>query len=241
MESKSRNRWFWTITIANAVVCVLLIGLIYLVLTALAAFAAGVTTWPVFLLFGIGFILALISLPLTRLVTAKGEKRLGYVLNGGSLLIYLAVLVSMAGIWLNTTRRLFLIPAGFQGDLYIVHAPDHDQKTSKNYFRTTYLFSSDGVLKTSDPEPSSFSDEYAYIYPDGHKQRLDDAGPGTLQDTPENRANKNEVVTYFPRSMNANGSNDCSMEEISIGTRAFLLSRHSESPIPDKTYPGICH
>lgn len=237
---QSRNKWFWTITAANVTVCLLMVGFIYLILTALAAFAAGVTTWPLFVLFGIGLVLAAVSLPLTRSVPAKRMRWLGYVLNGGPLLIYLATLVIGATVWLHMTRRLFLVPAGFQGDLYLVHDANHGQKAREGYLRTTYSFPSDGVLETRDPAPTAFSDEYEYIYPDGHVQKLNDAGPGTLQDTPENRANAREVVTYFGRT-SSNGPNDCSIEEISIGTRSFLLSRHNEGPPPDKTHSGICH
>jgi hypothetical protein len=236
-----RNRWFWAITAANVVVCLLLIVFIYFILIALAAFAAGVTTWPLFVLFAMGSVLTAISLLLARSVPTKRKRRLGYVVNGGPLLIYCAVLVIGASIWLHTTRRLFLVPAGFQGNLYVVHALDHGQRVRKNYHRTTYLFSNDGVLETKDPAPTAFSDEYAYVYPDGHLQKLGDAGPGTLPDTPENRANTTEVVTYFGRSLTPSGPNDCAMEEISIGTRSFLLSRRFEGPTPDKTHPGICH
>ena len=241
MAAQFRKGWFWSIKAANVAVCALLIGFIYLILAAFAAFAARVTTWPIYLLFGTGVVLAVISWPLTISVPTKRTRWIGYLLNGGSTLIYLAVLVVGVSIWLNMTRRLFLIPSGFQGDLYVVHSPHRLQNAHKSYLRTTYLFSSDGVLKTDDPEPTAFSDEYAYLYPDGHRQTLRDAGPGTLPDTPENRANTKEVVTYFPRSLTAQRPDDCPMEEISIGTRAFLLSKRFESPTPDKTHPGICH
>ncbi|NYF90648.1 hypothetical protein RBB79_13640 [Tunturiibacter empetritectus] len=236
-----RNRWFWAITAANVVVCVLLIVFIYFILIALGAFAAGVTTWPLFVLFATGSVLTAISLPLTRSVPTKRKRRLGYALNGCTLVIYCALLCTGVSIWLHTTRRLFLVPAGFQGDLYVVHALDHGQKVHKNYLRTTYLFSNDGVLETQDPAPTAFSDEYAYVYPDGHLKKIGDAGPSTLPDTPENRANTTEVVTYFARSLTPIGPNDCAMEEISIGTRSFLLSRRFDGPAPDKTHPGICH
>jgi hypothetical protein len=241
MAAQFRKRWFWSITAANVAVCALLIGFIYLILAALAAFAAGVTTWPIYLLFGTGVVLAIVSWPLTRSAPRQRIRWLGYSLNGVPALIYLAVLVVGTSIWLSSTRRLFLIPVGFQGDLYVVHSPHRLQNAHKSYLRTTYLFSSDGVLKTDDPEPTTFSDEYAYLYPDGHRQTLRDAGPGTLPDTPENRANTKEVVTYFPRSLTAQGPDDCPMEAISIGTRAFLLSRRVEGATPDKTHPGICH
>jgi hypothetical protein len=220
-----------------------MIGVIYLILAALSGFAAGVDLWPFLVLFGLlgtGLLLAIVSLPLTRSISTIRKRWLGYVLNGGSLLIYLAVLTTGVSIWLHTTRRHFLVPAGFQGDLYLVHKPAHLSDAHKSHWRTIYRYPTDGILETYDPAPSSFSDEYEYIYPDGHTQKLKDAGPGTLQDTPESRTNTREVVTYFAR-YSSGGPNQCSMEEISIGTRAFLLSRHTASPSPEQIHPGICH
>jgi hypothetical protein len=198
-STRYRGKWFWTITAANTAVCVLLIGLLYLMLSALAAFAAGVEARPVFVLFGVGVLLTAISWPLTRAVPTRPKRWVGYGLNGGAFLVYLMLFVAAAGIWIHVTRRLFLVPAGFQGTLYLVHDSNQRQGERKSFRRTRYLFPSDGVLETPDPAPTSFSDEYRYIYPDGHTQKLSDAGPGTLQDTPENRADMTEVVTYFGR------------------------------------------
>ena len=237
--ARPSNKWFWIITAANVTVCVLLLLFIYAVLRVLGAFAAGVEMWPLYMLFGVGILLTAASWPLTRSVSAKRTRQFGCALKAGPVLVYSTVLFVSASIWLNTTKSLFLVPAGFQGDLYIVHT-DHNRKQSKRYLRTTYRFSNDGVLATPDPEPTLFSDKYAYVYPDGHLQWLHDAGPGTLPDTAENRANTTEVVTYFPRTSTPIGPNACSMEEISIGTRAFLLSRRDERPTPDKAHPGIC-
>jgi hypothetical protein len=117
--------------------------------------------------------------------------------------------------------------------------PTHKERTS--FRRTTYLFPNDGVLETANPAPTAFSDEYRYLYPDGHTQKLNDAGSGTLQDTPENRSNMTEVVTYFGRISQPNGPNECYVEEISIGTKAFLLTKRPVPQPPNITHPGICH
>jgi len=84
------------------------------------------------------------------------------------------------------------------------------------------------------------SDHYRYIYPDGHTLDIKDAGPGTLQATPENRSNKTEVVIFFGRTLQPIGPKDCFVEEISIGTQAFLLTKRSVEQPPVVTHPGIC-
>jgi hypothetical protein len=106
--------------------------------------------------------------------------------------------------------------------------------------RTTYRFPVSGILFTQDPPPAGlFSDRYEYIYPDGHLQKLGDAAPGTLQDNPESHAHKTEVVTYFRRGDSPKSPTDCVIEEISVGTRAFLLGRRDKQPAP-LPRPKIC-
>lgn len=238
-QEASRIRWFWAITAANVLICVLLIAVIFAILNVLAAFAAGVTEWPAAVLLGVGFVLAVISWPLTRKIPSKRKRWRGYALNGGAFAVYALVLVTVTGMWLHATRRRFLVPAGFQGELFLVHAPKQGEKGRKGLFRTTYQFPNSGVLITQDPAPAGlFSDQYEYSYQDGHRQKLRDAGPGTLPDTTENRGNTREVVTYNPRDTSPRRATDCSIEEISVGTRAFLLSRRSETPMPELP---ICH
>jgi len=177
---------------------------------------------------------------MVRSASSKRKRWLGYALNGGALTVYTLVLAAVATIWLHTTRRRFLIPAGFQGELILVHTPNHGERGRKGLLRTTYRFPGSGILITQDPPPAgSFSDRYEYIFPDGHVQRLRDAGPGTLQDGPGNRAKKGEVVTYFPRGDSSKSPTDCSIEEISVGTRAFLLGRRDNQPAP-LARPAIC-
>ena len=175
-----------------------------------------------------------------RSAPSKRTRWLGYALNGNALAVYALVLATIATIWLYTTRRRFLIPAGFQGELILVHTPNRGERGRKGLLRTTYRFPVSGILFTQDPLPAGlFSDRYEYVYPDGHRQKLGDAGPGTLQDIPGNAANKTEVVTYFPRGDLPRSRTDCSFEEISVGTRAFLLRRRDKQPAP-LPRPAIC-
>jgi hypothetical protein len=242
-STRFKSGWFWSITVANATVFVLLIALLYSILSALAAFASGLASWSLLLLAGLpvlGAVLSVASWPLTRAAPKRLNRCLGYCVNGGALLIYVTLFTGAGVIWLQTTHRTFLVPAGFQGELYVVHESRPTQRARYSFRRTTYRFPSDGILETSDPAPNIFSDEYRYLYPDGHTQKLKDAGPGTLQDTPENRANMTEIVTYFARMSPPTGPNSCYLEEISIGTRAFLLTKRPTPQPPSVTHPGIC-
>lgn len=227
-------------TVSNAVVCLLLVGAIWAILQALGAFAAGVNDFPAIVLLGLGIILTISSWPLAKSVSSRRKRFSGHAFNGVACLLYLVVLWCAGTMWLHVTRRLFLVPAGYQGELYVVHDSPEGKQARLGLKRTEYRFPADGVLRTTDPAPQAFSDEYKYIYPDGRLQNIKDAGPGTLQNTPENRANTKEVVTYFGRSSPRTASYACDVEEISIGTRPFLLADRSIHRDPSITHPEMC-
>jgi hypothetical protein len=238
--NKVGSKWFWALTGINVIAFLMFLLLIYAALRALAAFAAGIEETPIFALFGAGFVLSIASLLTTRTKRFLRRRRVAYFVNGAVFSVYGLMLVAVAGIWFSTTRRLFLVPSGFQGDLYVVHARNA-HGAAWSFLRKTYRFDRDGTLYTTDPAPRGFSDEYRYVFPDGHTKKLGDAGPGTLPDNAKNRADVGDVVTYFDRSLIPSGPYGCFIEEISIGTRAFLLSRPSRLPSLEQIHPGSCH
>src|SRR5580692_6567848 len=123
-RNQYRGKWFWTITVANATVCVLVLSLLYAILSVLAAFAAGIESWPLVTLaslLALGFALSVVSYPMAKQAPQRLKRWLGYGVNDGALLVYLTLVAGVAVIWLQTARRLFLVPAGFQGELYLVH------------------------------------------------------------------------------------------------------------------------
>ena len=238
MPRRAVNIWFWVATVANLIVAAFLLVLVYAFLL-LAGIAAGIEAWPYYATLASGFVLSMVAWILGQQLPGK-TRRFGLILNGGVSLICLAVLVAGISLWLHATRRSFRVPAGFQGDLYLVHDPWHGAHVTRGLWKTTYTFPMDGVLVVSDPAPSSSRDEYEYFYPDGNTLTIHDAGPGTLPDTPENRQNTKEVVTYFGRTLSYGGMEECPVEEITIGTRAFILARKVESPSPFDVHPGLC-
>lgn len=236
---QGHSKIFWFATAGNLLVCGLLVAFTYLILE-LMGIAAGVETWPLWTCLAVGLPLTVICWKLAKGLGSARKRFWGYVLNGGTLLVYSLFVVSVVSLWFHTTRRTFLVPAGFQGELFVVHDPKSPGRGEKNLMRMVYRFPKDGVLVVSDPAPTFFSDRYEYLYSGSHTLDIADAGPGTLPDTAENRANKKEIVTYNGRTSYSGDHPQCPVEEISIGTRAFLLARQSESASPFITHPQIC-
>jgi len=237
--AQEHRRIFWIAIAGNLLACGSLLAFVYLTLL-LMRIAAGVETWPLWTCLGIGFLLTGICWKLAKGLGSARHRFWGCLLNTGALAVYSLFVVSIATLWFHTTRRLFLVPAGFQGDLFVVHDPTSSGKGHRHHLRTVYRFPNDGVIVVSDPAPSFFSDRYEYLYSDGHTIEIADAGPGTLPNTAENRANTREVVTYFGRTIYSGEHPQCPVEEISIGTRAFLLAQRTESPLPFVTLSKLC-
>ena len=228
-------RW---LTGANLGVLTLLAIYIFAVLRA---FAAGVETWPAYVLLPIGVVITILATCSSLMQPRWQAKWVSLLTNGLVSAFYLAIFLGLGLLHLHATRRLFLVPANFEGDLYVIHSPSKGPGASWHWRQITYRFPSTGLLQTTDPQPSFFSDTYRLIYPDGHRVSVPDAGPGTLQDTPENRADNIRVVTYFPRS-GTTGTEllQCSADQITIGTKAFILSRKRATPMPSLPHPELC-
>ena len=79
---RSSEWWFWIVTVSNAIVCLLLLGIIWLLLLAMGAFAAGVNEIPAIILLGLGIILTISSWPLAKSVSSQRRRFAGHVFNG---------------------------------------------------------------------------------------------------------------------------------------------------------------
>jgi hypothetical protein len=138
-------RIFWSVTAGNLLICGLLVAFIYLILQLMGV-AAGVETWPLWTSLAVGLLLTAISWGLVRSLNSARQRLWGYVFNGGALAVYLLFISCIATLWFHATRRLFLVPAGFEGSLYLVHDPKSPVEGRKHFLRTVYRFPSDGVL-----------------------------------------------------------------------------------------------
>ena len=79
---EARLKWLRIVTLANVAVAALLIVEIYAVMSALAAFAAFVSTGPLYTVLSIGVVLSVVALTSTRSVASHTSRRIGYLVNG---------------------------------------------------------------------------------------------------------------------------------------------------------------
>jgi hypothetical protein len=239
--------FFWTLFGIDVVLTALLLLIIFAILSALGAFAAGIVEWPVFTCLFLILCAAISGLVVSRKYPTAGVRRAGFTVHGLALGACLLVVFCIGWMWFHAVRRRFLLPSGFEGEVYLLHVRSGAAPGQKTWWRTTYHVPADGLAATIDPAPSpgqSYIDEYDYVQPDGHLLELQDVGPGTLPDTPENRNDHSRVYTYFPRYGGDGDTNKCLMgyDEISIGTKAYLLSPHRSTDLESyfAKHPELC-
>lgn len=230
-------RWtaprFWTVTVTNGIV---LFGLlpfaIFGMLFAMAAMAPEIESWPILTVTCVGAILTGFGLYFTKETRTRSQRWSGYIIHSGSLAVYILLTLIWVSSWERATRRMFLLPAGFIGDVYILHIPS-EQKVAAGHWRTNYLVPPDGILVTGDPMPQSMNDEYAYQLPGGRTARITDLELSTIPDTPANRRDREHPIVFFPRTGSTTLRSGCTVqfEQVYVGTKADLLTNYKEADL----------
>jgi hypothetical protein len=223
----------WVLVAANLVVALLVVLVVFAILTALGAFASYVTTWPLFVLLGCGVTLCTVAARAIKNIQKRKARCFASIVNGSALALY-AVLIGYAA-WtrVSGTTERFILPLGYQGEVYVVHSVPGGAPEERTFFRTrTYRIPDDGVLLSQVPLDMGWTrDEYYYQSRDGKLIKIRYAWYSTIASTPANLANNRDVGMYFPRTAYGGDNNSgCTgpSDLFEIGTPAFLLSNHPQ-------------
>lgn len=234
MEAKSKR--LWIVTLANiAVVCLLpLVG--YL---------------PFYILFPVGLVLSVTGLRFTKGVVSRSSRRVASVINGGVLAFDLVFIILSVASYFDTTMR-FLVPRGYEGDVYVVFGARDGESPSKTRWGRlrTFRIPQDGILRTRDKGPGEGLTWSVYYYEekDGSLEPIDswtnyyhereDGSVGPIREVlpgkshpPENPANDRDIgMIHFSRHFMITDSMGCSVEfqHVYIGTKAHLLSKYRQ-------------
>lgn len=238
-------KWLWIVSLANLVGTGLLLLMFFAILLALGAFAASVTTWPLFALLPISLTLSIVGLRLARKTKPIAARRIGYVLNGCAFAITSAVVILICTSFLSATREKYIIPAGYKGEIYIVHGVADGKPVEREFWGRIYRIPGDGVLLTQAPMVHGPTrSTYYYQYPSGSLESIRFEWYSTIDRTPENLANSRDIGMYFPRSGSFTDAEGCHIEydEIYIGTKADILSNPKELDFSSylRNHPTAC-
>ncbi|MGD0799107.1 MAG: hypothetical protein ABR910_15440 [Acidobacteriaceae bacterium] len=161
----------WLLLTANLLIAVLVVLIVYAILNALGAMAAYVTTWPLFVLLGLGFLVSFFAF---RSLRGVRTRILGLVLNGAALTLYALLTCFIGWQFLSATRERFILPQGYQGEVYVVHSVPGGAPPERSFFGTiTYRIPSDGVLLSQVPISTYTRSEYFYESKDGKLTKIE--------------------------------------------------------------------
>ncbi len=135
--------------------------------------------------------------------------------------------------------EIHLIPAGYMGDVYIIHNASEAAPPEYEEGRRVYRIGSDGVHKTQLDRNNLLrmaGDRlFFYVGQDGTRVPITEYWPTTIPDTPENRADTSTVGIYFIQlgtTTRYNPTCETTYTMYSVGTKAHLLKVRTREPQP---------
>jgi hypothetical protein len=229
------EKWLWIITLLNIALALLLILAIRAMLFALGAFAASVSGWPVLVLASLGMALSVSGILVGKRTTSRVPRRLAVVINGSALALHSIPMLGIVVIFVGVQRQRFLIPEGYQGDVYVIHNVDDGEPGKRNFGQVTYRIPLDGILRTQAPLTRGLTTTtYYYQRRDSTLERIRYTWLTTIHRTPENLTNDKDLGVFFPRSGKyGTSSNKCvvEFELFYVGTKAYLLSGYQQKDL----------
>jgi hypothetical protein len=136
-----------------------------------------------------------------------------------------------------------IIPAGFHGDVYVIHDVPAASSSVTGWHRRTVHVDGEGIAVVSDPIAQLSNTVYFDQMTDGSLRKIRFSWYSTIPDTPENRANNRDRGMYFPRT-GGGGPTGCTVqfEEFYIGTQAQILADKSPDDIAARlaSHPQVC-
>ncbi len=241
-----RNKWLWILILVNIAIASLLVLTIWAMLS-LIGIAAYVSGWPLFVLLPVGWALSAIGVVVAKGTSSRVPRGVGFVINGSTLLLHSIVLVGLVAFFASTQRVRFLIPEGYQGDIYVIHSVPDGEAETRAFGRITYRIPADGILRTQAPLERGWTrTTYYYERRYGSLKRIHYIWLTTIPQTPENLADKKDFGVFFPRTGTAQVSSatcPVSYEEFYVGTKAYLLSGYQEKDLLDpylREHPVKC-
>jgi len=225
----SPEKWAWILSSINVAIAVLLILSLRAVLLALGAFAAYVSGWPIFVLLFVGAILSVIAILVGKQISYAPSRVMSFFINGGTLALHSVIILAILVILAKVQRQRFIVPEGYQGDIYVIHSRRCGEPEKRTFWQVTYRIPPDGILETQAPVHRGLSTSaYYYEQQDGSLERIGGFWPTTahLSDT-------KDFGVYFPRSGSvwSGAGAPVEFDEFYVGTKAHLLSGYKPSDL----------
>jgi hypothetical protein len=135
----------------------------------------------------------------------------------------------------GSAREQFLIPDGYEGDVYVVYGAADGESLSKTWGEIIYRIPQGGVLRIREPmPPGSTGTEYYYEQQDGSLWSIPtlraEFGSPNVPLMPTSVMNGGHIGASFPHSGTFRDSTGCRVQfkQFYVGTSASLLSKYHQ-------------
>jgi hypothetical protein len=159
---------------------------------------------------------------------------MSFFINGGTLALHSVIILAILVILAKVQRQRFIVPEGYQGDIYVIHSRRCGEPEKRTFWQVTYRIPPDGILETQAPVHRGLSTSaYYYEQQDGSLERIGGFWPTTVHRTPENLSDTKDFGVYFPRSGSvwSGAGAPVEFDEFYVGTKAHLLSGYKPSDL----------
>jgi Family of unknown function (DUF6843) len=231
MVPEDRKRKLWALTATNILVALLLLFFMFGSVVALSVIAPKISAWPILVTVVTGVFLSVASLRFANTVVPSRSRIFAKLLNGSALSLHIIVIGLFLSTFLGSTSETYIIPVGYQGDVYVIFDVPDGQATETGYHKSTYRIPSDGILRTRTFLPQGWTHtEYFFQAPNGSLHRINNLWLTTIPKTPENVSNTTDVGVFFPHGGTTDDANGCPVRfhEFYVGTKANLLTTYKE-------------
>lgn len=225
------NRVLWGLTATNVVIAILLVLLLYWLELALAVIAPEIRVWPVFVTLVVGICLSALTIRYARKISSRVQRIGSRAVNSCALLLHILVVALFLAVFVRSTGEEYVIPEGYQGDVYVLFEVPDGVPVESGYHKLTYRIPNDGILRTRSSMPGGWTRTVYFIQRnDGSMKRINHQWLTTIPPTAENLSNSKDFGIFFPRAGSAEDSDGCQVRfsEVYVGTTAYLLNGYKE-------------
>lgn len=237
-ELPNRDKWVWTLIVANVLCAIVMVTLLWATLSALVAFAAYVSGGPLLSALLIGATLSIIGLALAKRGQSSLSRRACYVASGLALTVHSLIIAGLVWTIFGGHQVRYVIPEGYLGDVFVIHNAVNGEPEVRTGKAITYRIPRTGILSVkAPPYRGAERDFYYYERADGSLQRITNEWLSTIPRTPENLADNREIGIFFPSTGNLtlapNTPSECRVEyeQFYVGTKAYLLSGYKKQDL----------
>jgi hypothetical protein len=230
----------WVLLALELAVLVVLFGML-----TLAGISAGFVWWPMPATLAIGIVFAIGCVYLARKKKAV-ERYTLWTLAIVPVAYFLFFIAKDSWQMQHALKETWVIPATYHGPIYVIRGVSKGVVATQPDGDLLFVLGDDGIAFVKEPHDYVWTKStYLYRLADGKTVTIPEGPPGSIEDTPTNRADTIRRI-YFPGTGGASDAAGCSYEMdqayVESPAEALTAKSFSEDIVEElkHNHPGMC-